>query len=154
MKFLSSKHTPVFKKSARRRGAALLEFALVATLFFTLLLGMIQFGVYLNATNTLWNLSREGARFASVQKADSPSVANNNQAIIDHITKAAPAGVLPPTVDPRKMSITISPADATARSSGSTVSVTIVYDMHDKVFVPIGGLLRTGYQTTTSMRVE
>jgi len=140
--------------SKRRRGVALLEFALVAPLFFVLLLGMLQFGVYLNATNTLWNLSREGARLASVQKSDSATVDANNQAIIDHITQGAPTGVMPPTVDPKKMTVTITPSDAATRTSGTTVEITLTYDMSDKIFVPIGGLLNKTYTTTTSMRVE
>lgn len=135
----------------RRRGAALLEFALVASLFFALLLGLLQFGVYLNATNTLWNLSREGARFAVVQRNDNP---NANQAIIDHISKAAPEGMLPPTVDANKLSVDIYPSDPSSRTKGSEVKITLRYDMSDKLFVPVGGLLNKQYQTTTSMMVE
>jgi Flp pilus assembly protein TadG len=138
----------------RRRGAALLEFALVASLFFVLLLGMLQFGVYLNATNTLWNLSREGARFAAVQRSDSPTASQNNQKIIDHITKPSPEGMLPPTVDPQKLTITIEPSEAAARTRGSRVTVTLSYDMTDKLFVPIGNSLGKQYRTTTSMMVE
>ncbi len=138
----------------RRRGAALLEFALVASMFFVLLLGMLQFGVYLNATNTLWNLSREGARYASIQRSDSPTVADNNQKIIDHISKPAPNGMLPPTVDPTKLSITITPSDASTRGMGTEVRITLRYDMSDKLFVPTGDVLRKQYETTTSMMVE
>jgi len=153
MKIFSS-HRFGRPNSKRRRGAALLEFALVASLFFVLLLGMLQFGVYLNATNTLWNLSREGARFASVQKGDSATVAANNQAIIDHITQGAPTGVMPPTVDKNKMKVIITPSDASTRTSGTAVQITLQYDMSDKIFVPIGNLLNKTYTTTTSMRVE
>ena len=153
MKISSSQRFRIMS-SKQRRGAALLEFALVASLFFVLLLGMLQFGVYLNATNTLWNLSREGARFASVQKSDSATVANNNQAIVDHITQGAPTGVMPPTVDKNKMNVIITPSDATTRTSGTTVNITLTYDMSDKIFVPIGNLLNKTYTTTTSMRVE
>lgn len=135
----------------RRRGAALLEFALVASLFFALLLGMLQFGVYLNATNTLWNLSREAARFASVQRDDNPAA---NQKIIDHITKPAPDGMLPPTVNPNKLTITIEPLNYKDRGKGTEVKITLQYDMSDKLFVPMGSMLSKGYQTTTSMMVE
>ena len=143
MKFLSSRK--------KRRGAALLEFALVASLFFALLLGMLQFGVYLNATNTLWNLSREAARYASVQRDDNPDA---NQKIIDHINKPSPDGVLPPTVDPKKLTITIEPSNYKDRGKGTEVKITLQYDMTDKLFVPIGGMLSKGYKTTTSMMVE
>jgi len=154
--FMKTSSSHRFKRmvSKRRRGAALLEFALVASLFFVLLLGMLQFGVYLNATNTLWNLSREGARFASVQKSDSATKDANNQAVIDHITQGSPTGVMPPTVDPKRMRVIITPLDVSARTSGTTVEITLQYDMSDKIFVPIGGLLNKTYTTRTSMRVE
>jgi Flp pilus assembly protein TadG len=63
--------------SARRgqkheRGAALIEFVLVAPLFLLLLLGAIDWGWYFVLRETLVNATREGARVASVQ--DDPPV--------------------------------------------------------------------------------
>ncbi len=139
---------------SRRRGAALLEFALVAVMFLTLLMGMLQFGIYLSTTNSLWNLSREGARYASVQRSDSTGVADNNQHIEDHVKKTSPDGMLPPNIDPAKLTVTIEPPDATKRSKGTEVKVTLTYDMSDKIFVPMGNLLNKKYTTTTTMMVE
>lgn len=145
-----------FKRGARsrRRGAALLEFALVATMFLMLLMGMLQFGIYLSTTNSLWNLSREGARFASVQRSDATTVDDNNQKIADHVKKPSPDGMLPPNVDSNKLTVTITPSDATKREKGSEVTVSLTYDMSDKIFVPMGGLLNKNYTTTTTMMVE
>lgn len=141
-------------RRSRRRGAALLEFALVATMFLTLLLGMLQFGIYLSTTNSLWNLSREGARFASVQRSDSKTWDQNNQNIENHVKKPAPDGMLPPNVDSNKLTVAITPTDASKRDKGSEVTVTLTYDMSDKIFVPLGGLLNKKYTTTTTMMVE
>ena len=140
--------------ASRRRGAVLLEFAIVATLFLTLLVGMLQFGIYLSASNTLWNLSREGARFASVQCSDSATVADNNANIIKRIAKSPPIGVLPSDINASKMTITITPDDATTRTKGTPVTVAISYDMTDKLFIPLGGLLNNTYKTSTTMTVE
>ena len=123
-------------------------------MFLTLLLGMLQFGIYLSTTNTLWNLSREGARFASVQRSDSPNVSDNNQNIENHVKKPAPIGMLPPNVDPTKLTVEITPNDATSRTKGTEVKVTLKYDMSDKLFIPMGGLLNKNYTTTTTMMVE
>ena len=51
---------------ARRRGAALIEFALVAPLLILLTLGMIQGGIILNARASLSNVAREVGRYAAV----------------------------------------------------------------------------------------
>ncbi len=123
-----------------------------------MLLGMIQFGIYQSTTNTLWNLSREGARFATVSN---PSDA----AIVDHIRQSAP-----PNVDMSKMAIAITPA---TRTSGQPVEVRLTYNMGDKIIFPfVGAFLgkdRTipatptngettvkeyNYSTVSTMRVE
>ena len=139
---------------SRRRGAALMEFALVAAMFLMLLMGMLQFGIYLSTTNSLWNLSREGARYASVQRSDSDTADQNNQRIEDHVKKPSPAGMLPPDIDPNKLTVSVTPDDATRRALGTEVTVTLTYDMSDKIFVPMGNLLNKKYTTTTTMMVE
>ncbi|BCM93405.1 hypothetical protein IAD21_05296 [Abditibacteriota bacterium] len=123
-------------------------------MFLTLLLGMLQFGIYLSVTNSLWNLSREGARYASVQRSDSVTASDNNTNIENHVKKPAPDGMLPPNIDPNKLTVDISPASATARSKGTEVKITLTYDMSDKIFVPMGNLLNKKYTTTTTMMVE
>ena len=37
---------------------------------------------------------------------------------------------------------------------GTEVKVTLKYDMSDKLFIPMGGLLNKNYTTTTTMMVE
>ena len=56
-------------KTSRRRnraGQALLEFALMAPLFFTMLFGIVDFGRVVWASNAMANAAREAARFAVV----------------------------------------------------------------------------------------
>lgn len=50
----------------RQRGAATVEFALVAILFFTLLLGIVEFGRLLYLYNTIQEVTRRAAREAVV----------------------------------------------------------------------------------------
>lgn len=143
MKFL--KNTDLRRRGrARRKGAALVEFALIVTLFLLILVGMLQFGVYLNATSTLWNLSREGARFAAVQK---PTNATSNAAIEQKIKDSAP-----PQIDVTKLTVDIQPALPAARLSGTPVTVTLTYDMKSKKFAPTP--LSDTYVTTSTMKVE
>lgn len=48
------------------RGSAMVEFALVITLFLMLLMGLIEFGRIFHALLTLENAARQGARVAAV----------------------------------------------------------------------------------------
>jgi Flp pilus assembly protein TadG len=52
------------RKRSARRGAAVVEFALIAPLFFTMILGIIEFGRMMMVQQILVNAAREGARSA------------------------------------------------------------------------------------------
>lgn len=64
-------------RSARDRGAAAVEFALVLPLLLLILCGIIDFGRALNAQITLTQAAREGARLAALGQ---PNVASRTQA--------------------------------------------------------------------------
>lgn len=53
-----------------QRGAAAVEFAIVCLLFFTLLLGILEFGRMLYVYNTMQEVTRRGARAAVVRWVD------------------------------------------------------------------------------------
>ena len=70
----------------RRRGAALVEFALLAPLFLALVVGTIEGGQALDASNTLTSAVREAGRLAAMDWEDSiPNGKTPNQKIIDDI---------------------------------------------------------------------
>ena len=136
----------------RRRGAALVEFALISVIFLTMLLGMLQFGIYLSATNTLWNGAREGARLAAVQ-ASTLSDDDATAQIEDQVAKT----IAP--LERSKMTVTVTPANISARTYGTAVTVRISYDMRSKLFVPVpsywfGKPLGKDYVTYAVMRKE
>jgi Flp pilus assembly protein TadG len=54
----------------RERGASLLEFAIAATIFFTALFGVIEFGRLFWIHNALKDAARRGARYATIRKND------------------------------------------------------------------------------------
>lgn len=61
---------PVRRTAAIRtdeRGAVLIEFALLAPLFITLLVGVVQVGLHIQNKNAVRNLASDGARFAVVE---------------------------------------------------------------------------------------
>jgi Flp pilus assembly protein TadG len=53
-----------------RRGAYLVEFALVATLFFLFIFGILEYSRLVMTLEVLQNAAREGARFAAVHTHD------------------------------------------------------------------------------------
>jgi Flp pilus assembly protein TadG len=57
-----------------RRGAAVVEFAIVAPIFFLLIFGMIEFGRVVMVQQLLTNASREGARLGVLNDATSAQV--------------------------------------------------------------------------------
>lgn len=57
----------------RRRGQALVEFAIVFPIFLLMLLSTIEFGRYVYTVQVLNNAAREGARYAIVHGAQSLS---------------------------------------------------------------------------------
>ena len=79
----------------RRRGQALVEFALVAPWFFLILFGIVEGGRFMLYYETLKNATREGARYAIVngERSFTPVGPSNPQAVIDKV-KAAAFGVL------------------------------------------------------------
>jgi hypothetical protein len=60
-----------FLVRSRSRGQAMMEFALVAPIFFFVLFGIIEFGRSVYVTQMLANAAREGARYAIVHGAAS-----------------------------------------------------------------------------------
>jgi Flp pilus assembly protein TadG len=70
-----------WKRSFRRQeGAAAVEFAIVASLLFLLIFGIIDFGFAFHAWNNTANAAREGARRAAVDPNTSDIIARTQQA--------------------------------------------------------------------------
>jgi Flp pilus assembly protein TadG len=94
----------------RRLGVAATEFAIVAPVFFLMVVGFIEFGRALMVQQVLINASRVGARMASTTGATSSAV----QSAVQSYT----AGVAVPGV-----SVAISP-DPAAATAGTVITVT------------------------------
>ena len=95
-------------KVASERGQTLVEFALIAPVFFILLFGIIDFGMALDHRITLQHAVREGARYAAVV-SDCDAIQERT---------AERAGNL--ISDPSTVVVTYDPSPA---SAGDTVTV-------------------------------
>ena len=124
-----------------RKGAAAVEFAIVAPLFFLLVIGCIEFGRALMVQQVLTNSSRVGAREAiTLTATESEAVTAANEF-------AAAASVTGTTV-------TVTPNPSTA-SAGDMISVTVSVPFSSVSWVPapwfMGG---TTLDATSVMRKE
>jgi Flp pilus assembly protein TadG len=77
------------KRGASERGQTLVEFSIVAVIFFVIVLGMIDIGRAVWNYNTLAQATREGTRFAIVHGAESdgPLGPGDEATISDHVVK-------------------------------------------------------------------
>jgi len=101
-----------------RMGAAMIEFALVAPLMILFTLGIIEMGRMTMVKQVLTNISREGARMASLPEATSANVQSQVQQLLvgSNINGAT---------------ITLNPNSISTASSGSLVTVSITVEAED-----------------------
>ena len=111
----------VFRRHARkraadgRRGVAAVEFAIVAPIFFMLVIGMIEIGRATMVQQVLVNASRVGARKAV-------TTTSTQQGVIDEVTNYANS------VGVHGVSVTCTPNPATAAAGTAiTVNTSVAY---------------------------
>lgn len=77
------------------RGTSLLELAIAASIFFTALFGVLEFGRLLWVHNTLRDATRRGARYAVVRKNDAAGIAAVKNMVVYGDPNANPATATP-----------------------------------------------------------
>ncbi len=129
---------------SRSRGQALVEFSIVAPLFFLLLFAIIDFGRYVYYVQILNNAAREGARYAIVHGAASLSPTGppndpSGTAVIAVVRNYA-IGVIG-IDDPSMLTITPTwgtPPAVPDNDRGTTVTVEVTYAFTSAIpLVPI-----------------
>ncbi|MDP4088804.1 MAG: pilus assembly protein [Bacillota bacterium] len=124
----------------RKKGQALVEFAIILPVIMLLLMGILQFGMMLNSYLEVQNAAREGARTGIVGSTDT--------GIRNQITAISPG------LDSRNMTISINPVE-NQRKSGDTLTIKITYSYQMTVPI-ISNFFSRPIQLNaqTSMRVE
>lgn len=103
---------PTSHRRNPRRGASAVEFALVAPVFFLVVLGIMEFGRMVMTQQVITNASREGARIAVLDSATTDKVKKR----IDGYLAAA---------NVRGATVIVSPNPPTSAKFGEQVSVRI-----------------------------
>lgn len=131
--------------SRERRGAALVEFAVVAPVLFLLILGMIEFGRMVMVQQILTNASREGARRAILEDATAPEVESS---VSDYLTSTSVSGA----------TVTVTPGTLAPLGFGDPVRVTVSVPFSQVSWVPVpwflGGVTLTGQSVMRAERPE
>ena len=105
-------------------GATLVEFALVAIVFFTIVFGIMEFGRMIFDYNIVAQASREGARYASVRGATSGHAATADAVKTYVVNKSV--GLLTTS----NVTVTWPDGGATPNASGKNVQVTTTYNFN------------------------
>ena len=125
----------------RRRGAAAVEFALVAPVLFAVVMATVEFGRAMLVQQVLTNASRVGAREASLPNATLASV---QAAVTDYADKSGIDG----------LTISATPSPATA-STGESVTVVVSIGFDEVTWLPGAWFIGdTDLSATSVMRKE
>jgi hypothetical protein len=127
-----------------RRAAAAVEFALIAPVFFLLILGMIEYGRMVMIQQVITNASREGARQAVL---DGSTTAAIDTLVRDYLQLGQ--------VSPASAVITVAPDPPTDAEFGDPITVTVAIPFDEVSWLPspmyLGGKTLSA---TTVMRRE
>lgn len=107
----------------KRRGAAAVEFAIVAPVFFLLVFGMVEFGRMVMVQQVITNAAREGARRAVLDGATTSAVETT---VEDYLTAGSISGA----------EVDVDPSPPTDAEYGDPVTVTVTVDFEDVSWLP------------------
>jgi len=125
-----------------RRGAAAVEFAIIAPVFFLLVFGMIEFGRMIMVQQIITNASREGARIAVLDGATTSGVTTQVTNYLDG------AGV-------RGANVTVDPDPPTDAGWGEPVTVEVTIPFSNVSWLPVPMFVGDmDLSSTASMRRE
>ena len=116
------RHLMTSQRRREARGAAAVEFALIAIPLITLLFGIMQFSLWFWAWQAGGHAAREAARVAAVSPCDDGAIVAAGDGPLD----GPPAATVP----------TISPSKTSPVKVGDPITVTVEFDAIDVGFFP------------------
>jgi Flp pilus assembly protein TadG len=109
----------------KQRGAALFEFAIIATVFLTMIFGVIEFGRFFWTHNALRDAARKGARYATIRKDDGAGIQAVKYMVVYGDPNANPATAIPvvPGLTTSNVDVQYQNYNGVLLSSRATVSI-------------------------------
>jgi Flp pilus assembly protein TadG len=127
----------------RRRGAAVVEMAVIAPVFFIIVIALVEFGRMLMVHQVVTNASREGARLAVLESATPQQV----QDLVDsYMSNASVSG----------STMTMNPSSLDNLALGQPITVTVSIPYASVTWFPSSwfGLDSVQIESSTVMRAE
>jgi Flp pilus assembly protein TadG len=119
---------PAGRAKLPRRGASLVEFALVAPVFILFVMGIIELGRVLMVQHLLTNAARQGCRVGVIGGTSTPTISSTSlQSLSSQGVSASRASV----------QVNDGSADASTAKSGDEITVMISVPMSDISWVPL-----------------
>lgn len=155
---------PSSRRSNRRRGQAMVEFALVIPIFMLVLSGILDFGFALFSRMTVINAAREGARAAvmvsdtttilTVAPASARAAATQGGIDMTHLTVSTPKCIQGnlTTTSPCNFDHVHDATHLSGAQTGDSVSVTVHYTYH--TFFPLAFGTTFDLSSTVQMVIE
>jgi len=123
-----------------RRGAAMVEFAVVAPVFLVMVIGILELGRAIVVQQLLTNASREGARIGGYDTTTTKSTVTS--AVNSYLSNVGISGA----------TTTVSPNDLSSAKDGDSVSVTVSIPFSTVSYLPSPVYFKsTSLQATTVM---
>src|SRR5262249_35366075 len=130
----------VARRGNRRRGAATVEFALIAPLVFVLLLGIIEFGRAMMVIELLNNAARNGCRVGVLDGSDVSAITT---AVNDTLRSSGVSGATTAvSVNGTAVSATGTGSTSSMASTGDAISVTVSVPANSVSWLPSGLFLK------------
>ena len=112
-----------------RRGAHLVEFAVVVPVLFLMIFGIIEFGRLMMVQQAMTNAAREACREASL-------ATTINSSDVDTVARNVMLGVMANAADTSKVRISMTPTSMASVSSGTPVNVYVEVNFSDVSWLP------------------
>jgi Flp pilus assembly protein TadG len=141
------------KSRNNQRGAALFEFAIVATVFLTMIFGVIEFGRFFWTHNALRDAARKGARYATIRKNDGPGIQAVKYMVVYGDPNANPATATPVVPGLTTSNVAVEYQNYNGVLLGSRASVSIV-NYQFQFALPLVGATTTMPSYRTSLPGE
>lgn len=131
---LAGRRSP--RRRGRRRGVALVEFAMVIPVVFLFMFGMIELSRYVMVQQALTSAAQRGCRKAVLATTVSDDAVKS--AVYDYL-----GGSLGITADSNVVDISVSPQNLNAVASGSSITVRVAVNTADISWVRSGFVNRS-----------
>lgn len=115
--------------AARRRGATVVEFAVVAPLFLLFIFALVEFGRYVMVQQALTNAAREGSRTAAL--ATTMSTTRVRDAVNGGLR-----GVMSNSSEVSPVTVTVTPENLSTVSPGTHIRVSVEADASEVSWLP------------------